>query len=1851
MAPGASRFASPSTSSFKPYRRRGSSSKHPRHNRHAVSPPSYVNGQPSYPATSAGSNSTPLARPRTSINGNGKARQSMVSVGTGVDDDEEEEGAIEDSDGEIEDEEKQEGQTSEPLQDPLPLDAAPTSAAPLRKASSSCTLFERLEQQSQQARPPSSSPPPPSAEAHSHRRRVGERINNIDAEGDAEVASQHRRSPRRDNEPSTSKLAKSPPPEHRSSSRVSPPPHDSRPRSRLSQSSRPLSPPLILPAHLRDHKDVSHRSASQRSSLPLKDDYKAVDSWIPADRPRRSPSPPNRPPLEHRRDERDRDRVRRHGEVWRGGRSRRDEQDDNERAIPSRSYSRSERRDGEERDSGRISRRSDRDEERRRFRSRSRSRSRDERDDDRRHRRYSRRDEQREEGWRSDRRRRSRSEDERRSERRERDEPARRARGTEAEYPERHTESMEVDKVKKPAYHDQLQRSQNIVAPPHPRTAEMERSVPPPRPDPKLEKEATISSKPTARPLDGSSITTASDSSAMPANINGTPQSPMTTPASTTSSSAKGGWKIIGDAATAAPPANAFVGIPTGPRSMRTAMSGPRSTTSGAIPTGPKAFQHGRKSSQSHSQPSTQLSSSPSMGPRATSPPMSLQQQWTPQPETPMQVEPADPSPTEPLPPGPPPPPPGPPPPRPAAVEPAAPPPLSFDHVLLPTELSLEQRKQGWRLSYDPELDSARSKGKKAIRKQADVKEAPPGGVGDPRRHKTATVARLAQSHRKKAKDLMTVVWEWDKNSTGPRPPPPPREIVVTGLSPLTTNRQLLDRFRLLGRIDKAELKMDPQTGQSMGIFWLRFAHDFDEDGNRLESTTAPGQKGNECATEAVRLANGERLGATDKMIILTDSQQTKYVEAFKKEMAKRAPVSASPKPPLASPNPAAVGGSASVHRLAAAATPLRSFPPTTSETAPQSSPLAASARSPSSSAATPRADIFRRREAQAQARSAMYPPQSQSQSQSQGQDGEDADMDSGEEFGNRHRLLASSSTRKGGFNQGGSIGTTGAGGGHRRSRLSSGDKRTDNELASRAPGDVDTGSNDVIEPTWTILSRLHHIGTPYVYVSRSTVGDGLSAALIHRHFAMFSPQSVSADELGWYAAFAGHDAAARCDKVLAGKPIYGFSASFEVRQAPRLEDVQAAKEIDAPRAGAASSSPSKLSSTNAAFSRRQPPDWLDPASALEWHKRQTFADRKATRGWTETELIEEARSTILRELADGFLKDLKTRLIVPHVSDFLKPDAEGGQALKKAAEQHAEDMAAMAKREAAAAAAAATSASTPTHAEGRTETALPSFRKIRRATPSPPPPRRPSQSQAGRKSADKSSLRKGGQALSDDERDDDDDEGERVQMTKRKPGQAASPHRRRSTAERVGDSGSSSESDESGDEHSLPIKSSSASAGIVRDATEETAETAETALTTPTPEPSPAAAAATATGKKKGGKKAAAAAKSAAKKKSSKKGSVVAAVIDEDGSAAPSPDAHVEDVVMEDAREPESEEAAMAKLTAAATVARSKKAKSSKSSSAAAARPRSPSPDPFVVGVAEEEEDLYFLKVALERLCAGESVTPSTLPEEIDQDEQGGEGHEEEGDGDTSLPSVLAPQQHVHDSGSARTEGFYKIPPAQKALHLPDRNKAIADTTTNVTLASARDNRADSRRVLLGIEQHKKDSHAGAGDDVGGEVTAVENHSDMLLKFNQLRSRKKQLKFAKSPIHDWGLYAMEPIPAGDMVIEYVGEQVRQQVADHRERLYEKSGNFSTYLFRVDDDVVVDATHKGNIARLMNHCCVPNCNARILTLNGQKRIVLYAKTTILPGQELTYDYKFQATPDAEDAIACLCGAEGCRRFL
>ncbi|KAJ1799132.1 histone methyltransferase set1 [Coemansia sp. RSA 2399] len=166
-----------------------------------------------------------------------------------------------------------------------------------------------------------------------------------------------------------------------------------------------------------------------------------------------------------------------------------------------------------------------------------------------------------------------------------------------------------------------------------------------------------------------------------------------------------------------------------------------------------------------------------------------------------------------------------------------------------------------------------------------------------------------------------------------------------------------------------------------------------------------------------------------------------------------------------------------------------------------------------------------------------------------------------------------------------------------------------------------------------------------------------------------------------------------------------------------------------------------------------------------------------------------------------------------------------------------------------------------------------------------------------------------------------------------------------------------------------------------------------------------------------------------------------------------------------------------------------------------------------------------------------------------------------------------------------------------------------------------------------------------GGGIDAGGSSA---NGGSDLLRFNQLESRTKRLRFSKSAIHDWGLFASEQIFQGEFVIEYIGERIRSQLADLREEQYEREGIGSSYLFRVDDEIVVDATKCGNVARFVNHSCEPNCIAKTIVADGTKRIVIYASHDIQVGEEVTYDYKF---PPEDVKIPCLCGATNCRGYL
>jgi histone-lysine N-methyltransferase SETD1 len=132
------------------------------------------------------------------------------------------------------------------------------------------------------------------------------------------------------------------------------------------------------------------------------------------------------------------------------------------------------------------------------------------------------------------------------------------------------------------------------------------------------------------------------------------------------------------------------------------------------------------------------------------------------------------------------------------------------------------------------------------------------------------------------------------------------------------------------------------------------------------------------------------------------------------------------------------------------------------------------------------------------------------------------------------------------------------------------------------------------------------------------------------------------------------------------------------------------------------------------------------------------------------------------------------------------------------------------------------------------------------------------------------------------------------------------------------------------------------------------------------------------------------------------------------------------------------------------------------------------------------------------------------------------------------------------------------------------------------------------------------------------------------------LSSREPQLRFDRSGIHAWGVFADKDISSGDMIVEYRGEIIENAMAEKREKLYEAAKIGSDYMFRIDGRFVCDATKVGNVARFLNASCDPNCYTKIITVDGQKRIVIYAKKDIRAGEELCYDYKFVSCYDIID---------------
>jgi SET domain-containing protein len=122
--------------------------------------------------------------------------------------------------------------------------------------------------------------------------------------------------------------------------------------------------------------------------------------------------------------------------------------------------------------------------------------------------------------------------------------------------------------------------------------------------------------------------------------------------------------------------------------------------------------------------------------------------------------------------------------------------------------------------------------------------------------------------------------------------------------------------------------------------------------------------------------------------------------------------------------------------------------------------------------------------------------------------------------------------------------------------------------------------------------------------------------------------------------------------------------------------------------------------------------------------------------------------------------------------------------------------------------------------------------------------------------------------------------------------------------------------------------------------------------------------------------------------------------------------------------------------------------------------------------------------------------------------------------------------------------------------------------------------------------------------------------------------------KFAvRRTVTGLGLVALEHIPAGRRIIEYTGPLIPNEEVEKR---------YGKYFFEVNTKWSIDGSPRSNIARYINHSCRPNAEAIV----SGRRVWVWSKKAIKPGEEITYHYGREYFDDIIRPIGCKC--EKCR---
>lgn len=148
-----------------------------------------------------------------------------------------------------------------------------------------------------------------------------------------------------------------------------------------------------------------------------------------------------------------------------------------------------------------------------------------------------------------------------------------------------------------------------------------------------------------------------------------------------------------------------------------------------------------------------------------------------------------------------------------------------------------------------------------------------------------------------------------------------------------------------------------------------------------------------------------------------------------------------------------------------------------------------------------------------------------------------------------------------------------------------------------------------------------------------------------------------------------------------------------------------------------------------------------------------------------------------------------------------------------------------------------------------------------------------------------------------------------------------------------------------------------------------------------------------------------------------------------------------------------------------------------------------------------------------------------------------------------------------------------------------------------------------------------------GCGDGtLGGPPQRGDNYDCQNMKL--LLRQQQRVLLGKSDVAGWGAFLKNSVSRHDYLGEYTGELISHREADKRGKIYDREN--SSFLFNLNDQFVLDAYRKGDKLKFANHSPNPNCYAKVIMVAGDHRVGIFAKDRISAGEELFYDYRYEA---------------------